>query len=137
VTPMYTSIQGRQGGCRFCADWGIDYAASGYIYLMTHNELSSHKIGIGNTERSRGRSRITQHAKGGWKLYEQMNFEVTDDAYLLEQKVLEWLRQVKKLNIHLSEFEMPQGGYTETVDASEIDLLTIWAKVVQLSKAKR
>jgi len=29
---------------------------------------------------------------------------------------------------------MPQGGWTETVDAAEIDLPTIWAKVEQLSK---
>ena len=28
---------------------------------------------------------------------------------------------------------MPQGGWTETVDASEIDLPTIWAKVDELS----
>ena len=41
------------------------------------------------------------------------------------------------LSIYLSEFEMPQGGYSETVDASEIDLPTIWAKVVQLSKVKK
>jgi len=32
---------------------------------------------------------------------------------------------------------MPQGGYSETVDASEIDLATIWAKVEQLSRVKR
>jgi hypothetical protein len=29
---------------------------------------------------------------------------------------------------------MPKGGHTETVDASEIDLVTIWAKVKELSK---
>jgi hypothetical protein len=134
---MYTSIQGRQGGCRFCADWGIDYAASGYIYLMTHSELFAHKIGIGNTVRSRGRSRIAQHEKKGWKLFKQLDFDVTDDAYLLEQRVLEWLRKVKKLDVYLSESEMPQGGYSETVDASEIDLPTIWAKVEKLSKVRR
>ncbi len=137
VTPMYTSVQGGQGGCRFCADWGIDYGASGYIYLMTHQELSAHKIGIGNAIRSRGRSRIAQHEKKGWKLFKQLDFDVTDDAYLLEQRVLEWLRKVKKLDVYLSESEMPQGGYSETVDASEIDLPTIWAKVEKLSKVKK
>ena len=30
--------------------------------------------------------------------------------------------------------QMPQGGHTETVDASEIDLATIWAKIEELSK---
>jgi hypothetical protein len=43
----------------------------------------------------------------------------------------------QKLGIFLSEFEMPQGGYTETVDASEIDLPTIWAKVEELSKVNK
>ncbi len=137
VTPMYSSVRNGQGGCRFCADWGINYGASGYLYLMTHQELLAHKVGIGNSVRSRGRSRIAQHEKRGWKLFKQMDFEVTDDAYLLEQKVLEWFRQVKKLNVHLSEFEMPQGGFTETVDASEIDLPTIWAKVEELSKVEK
>lgn len=137
VTPMYTSVQRGQGGCRFCADWGIDYGASGYVYLMTHKELSAHKIGIGNAIRSRGRSRIVQHEKMGWKVYKQMNFEITDDAYILEQKVLEWLRKVKKLDVYLSESEMPQGGYSETVDATEIDLPIIWAKVMEFSKVKR
>ena len=33
--------------------------------------------------------------------------------------------------------QMPQGGHTETVDASEIDLPTIWAKVEELSRVKR
>ena len=104
---------------------------------MTHRELSAHKIGIGNSVRSRGRSRIAQHEKKGWKLFKQMDFEVTDDAYLIEQKVLDWLRQVKKLSVHLSEVEMPQGGFSETVDASEIGLPTIWAKVEELSRVKR
>jgi hypothetical protein len=37
----------------------------------------------------------------------------------------------------ISAQQMPQGGWTETVDASEIDPPTIWAKVEQLSKIKK
>ena len=29
---------------------------------------------------------------------------------------------------------MPQGGFTETVDASEIDLMTIWKYIEESSK---
>ena len=134
ITPMYTSVRGGQGGCRFCADWGIDYQAEGFFYLMTHPKHRAHKVGIGNSIRSRGRSRIAQHQKHGWKLFKKMDFAVTDDAYSLEQKVLDWLRLKKNLDVYLSEFEMPQGGYSETVDASEIDLPTIWAKVEELSR---
>ena len=105
--------------------------------MLTNKKFNAHKIGIGNTVRSRGRSRVSQHEKKGWKLYKQLDFEVTDDAYLLEQDVLKWIREDKQLGIYLSEFEMPQGGYSETVDASEIDLPTIWAKVEELSKVNR
>ena len=136
VTPQYSSIKSGQGGCKYCADWGIDYLAKGFIYLMTNKVLNSHKIGIGNIERQKG-DRIKQHKKHGWQLIKQMNFDKTDDAFIVEQKVLSWWRQSLKLSIHLTEFEMPQGGYTETVDATEIDLLTIWAKVEDLSKVKR
>ena len=134
VTPMYTSIQRGQGGCRYCANWGIDYGAKGYLYLMTNRELFSHKLGIGNSSENPNLGRIKQHEKRGWKLYKKMDFEVTDNAYNLEQKVLKWLREEKQLRIYLSEFEMPQGGYSETVDAEEIDLPTIWAKVEEFSK---
>ena len=137
IAPMYTSVRGRQGGCRFCADWGIDYGAEGFFYLMTHPKYRAHKVGIGNSKRSRSRSRITQHQKHGWKLFKKIDFAVTDDAFSLEQKVLDWLRLKKKLDVYLSEFEMPQGGYTETVDASEIDLPTIWAKVEEYTRIKR
>ncbi len=136
VTPMYSSVREGQGGCKFCADWGIDYGAPGYIYLITHQDLSAHKLGIGNSIRSRGRSRIEQHEKYGWKLYKRMDFEITDDAFQLEQKVLTWIREVRGLSSYLSEYEMPQGGFSETVDANEIDLPTIWAKVREWSKVK-
>jgi hypothetical protein len=66
-----------------------------------------------------------------------MDFEITDDAFQLEQMALAWLREVKGLAAYLSEFEMPQGGYSETVDAMEIDLPTIWAKVLEMSKVKK
>lgn len=137
VYPRYSGIKKGQGGCRFCAQIGIDYTGPGFIYLMTHQHLQSHKIGIGSSRRSRERDRVTEHQKFGWKLYTRKDFETADDAFQVEQKVLYWLRQEKHLGIYLSESEMPQGGYTETVDASEIELVTIWAKVEELSKVKR
>jgi hypothetical protein len=66
-----------------------------------------------------------------------MDFQTGDDAFQVEQETLVWLREVKKLRIYLSKSEMPQGGETETVDASEIDLPTIWAKVEELSRVKK
>ena len=137
VYPTYSAIKKGQGGCRFCAQIGIDYTGPGFIYLMTHQHLQSHKVGIGGSSRSRNRDRITEHQKFGWSLYSRKDFETADDAFQVEQKVLDWLSREKNLAIFLSALEMPQGGYTETVDASEIDLPTIWAKVEELSKVKR
>lgn len=136
VYPTYSAIKKGQGGCRFCAIIGIDYTGPGFIYLMTHQHLQSHKVGIGGSKRSRNRDRVSEHQKFGWRLHSRKSFETADDAFQVEQKVLNWLRKEKQLGIFLSETEMPQGGYTETIDASEIDLPTIWAKVEEFSKVK-
>jgi hypothetical protein len=37
----------------------------------------------------------------------------------------------------LSPKQMPKGGHTETVNASDIELVTIWAKVKELSKINK
>ena len=135
ISPQYSSIKNGQGACRFCAEWGIDYSAPGFIYLMTNKELNSHKIGIGNTDRQKG-NRVKEHQKHGWHLIEQMSFSKADEAFVIEQKIIGWWRDALKLSTKLTEFEMPQGGYTETVDASAIDLPTIWAKVEELAKKR-
>ena len=57
-------------------------------------------------------------------------------AYDVEQKLLYWLRVEVNLEVYLSDHQMPQGGWTETVDASVIDLSTIWAKVEKLSRVR-
>ena len=137
VSPSYKSIR-RGGGCKYCAEIGIDYLASGYLYLMTNPIFGAHKIGIGNSYRARKyNDRIKQHQKEGWILHYKLDVAITNTAFEIEQEVLNWLFMEKKLGIFLSKEEMPQGGYTETIDASEIDLSTIWAKVEQLSKVKK
>ncbi len=137
VTPRYSGIKKGQGGCRFCSEIGIDYTGPGFIYLMTHQILQAHKIGIGGSKRSRNRDRVIQHQKSGWSLYSRKDFETANEAFQIEQKVIEWLRQERKLDVFLSELEMPQGGFSETVDASEIDLVTIWKKVEEFARLNK
>ncbi len=137
VSPQYSSVKSGQGGCRYCANWGIDYLGKGFIYLMTNLDLNAHKVGISGETKTSDGDRVRKHQKSGWELYKRLDFETADEAHLIEQAVLNWMRNDKKLSPFLSEFEMPQGGYTETVDASEIDLSTIWAKVEELSRVKR
>jgi hypothetical protein len=78
-----------------------------------------------------------QHEKRGWKLYKKMSFKTVKEASDIETAVLKWLRVDIGLPFYLSAKEMPQGGQTETVSASEIDLRAIWAKVEALSKVKK
>ena len=132
VSPTYSAIRIGQGSCRYCTNKGLDYNSPAFLYLMTHQEFRAHKVGVGN-HKTRN-NRIKEHIKTGWILIESRDFPTGDEAFNVEQKTLIWLRETKGLGMYLSKTEMPQGGETETVDASEIDLPTIWAKVEELSK---
>ncbi len=135
VTPTYTSIRVGQGGCRYCANKGLDYNEPAYLYLITHQVLGAHKVGIANSKTRV--NRVKEHQKYGWELFKSIEFDSGDEAFQIEQEVLVWLRQEKGLGIHLSKEQLPQRGFSETVDSTEIELSAIWAKVSQLSKLKR
>jgi len=135
VHPTHHMVAQRSGGCKYCATLGLDFTLPAYIYLITHDELGSHKIGISGVHAKE--DRIKDHAKNGWKLYKRKTFESADQTYEVEQEVLRWLREDRGLPPFLSLSEMPQRGWTETVEASEIDLPTIWAKVEELSKVRK
>jgi hypothetical protein len=137
ATPRWSGLQQGQGGCSNCSDWGLNYQKPGYVYLITHEEFNAHKIGIANSYKSKKyEDRMYQHEKQGWVLYKKANFQTVQKASDIETSVLKWLRMEVGLPAFLSPKQMPKGGHTETVDASEIDLATIWAKVKELSKVK-
>jgi hypothetical protein len=135
VSPKLYKIQQGQGGCRSCGIGGLDFNKPAFVYLMAHKDFQSLKIGVGNP--SSNKNRIKEHAKLGWTLIKKMDFETGEDAFQIEQESLIWIRKTLKLPFHLSPDLMPQGGWTETVDASEIDVPTIWSKVEELSKVKK
>jgi hypothetical protein len=135
VTPTYSAIRIGQGGCKYCTNKGLDYNSPAFLYLMTHQEFRAHKVGVGNHKTRH--NRIKEHTKTGWILINSRDFTTGEDAFNVEQETLIWLRETKNLGIYLSKTEMPQGGETETVDASEIDLPTIWAKVEEFSRVNR
>jgi hypothetical protein len=138
VTPRWSDLRSGQGGCSDCADYGLNYQKSGYIYLITNKKLQAHKIGIANSYKSRKYDdRMYSHQKQGWTLFKKMSFKTVKQASDIETAVLKWVRMDIGLPIALTGKQMPQGGHTETVDASEIDLPTIWAKVEELSKVKK
>jgi hypothetical protein len=133
--PNYTSMQQGMNRCKFCATGGFDFNKPAIIYLITNSKLGAHKIGVAGA--AKHNERLTKHAKQGWTLYKHREFKKGIDAFNLEGKILHWLRYQKNLPPYLSIEQMPQAGWSETVDASEIDLTTIWAKVEELSRVKR
>ena len=132
VSPQLYKIQQGQGGCRNCGIGGLNFNKPAFIYLMAHRDFQSLKIGVGNP--SSNKNRIKEHTKMGWTLFKKMDYQTGEIAFQIEQESLNWIRKTLKLPFHLSPDLMPQGGWTETVDASEIDLPTIWAKVEEFSK---
>jgi hypothetical protein len=132
ISPTFTSIN-NGGGCRYCAVSGFKMSEPGIIYLITNEELQAHKIGITGLQTKR----LQDHKRFNWQIFSTVEIRDGEEALRIEQETLEWIRYERELPIHLSATQMPQGGWTETIDASEIDLPTIWAKVEELSKVKK
>lgn len=120
VSPTYANIrQGNSGGCRFCAEPGIDYNAPGIIYLMVHPDFYALKIGISSTVTKV--DRIETHAKHGWELVARWDVETAFIAETIEQEVLSWWREDLHAPYALTKHEMKQGGHTETASLLHID----------------
>lgn len=129
VTPTYGSVS-RGSGCRYCAEIGIDYTSPGYVYLITHSGMLSHKVGIANTTpRKKYYDRLKQHLSKGWQLVSRHDFPTAEIAFRVEQDLLKWVREDLGLGVYLSSKEMPQGGYTETFSGA--DPISIFAIKLQ------
>ena len=132
VKPRFGGISAGIGGCKYCGPHGLDFNKPAFIYLITNRELNAHKIGVSGLEVHT--DRLKAHTKFGWTLYKRLDVGTGEFAYLIEQGILKWIRKELGLPTYLVKEQMPQGGFTETVDASEIDLSTIWEKVLEVSK---
>lgn len=129
VEPRLNNVK-NGSGCIYCTARGLNLSAPAFIYLMSHPELQAHKIGIGSLDARL--NRISQHTKKGWVLFRTHNVESGLLALQLEQEILGFLFGECGLSPYLSAEQMPQGGHTETVDSSGIDLITLWSKVLEI-----
>lgn len=131
--PHYTSMQQGVNRCKYCSTGGFDFNSPAIVYLITNPDLGAHKIGIAGA--AKHNERIKKHLKQGWQVYKVKELRKGVDAFKIESKTLHWLRYKKKLSPFLSVDQMPQAGWSETVDSSQIDLQTIWAQVERISKS--
>jgi hypothetical protein len=81
------------------------------LYSPIHKAI---KIGISDISGKR----FASHRTKGWILIKYWSFSRRDQARAVETLVLQTLR--KKHGHFLDKDDMPQGGYTETFDASKI-----------------
>jgi recombinational DNA repair protein (RecF pathway) len=125
VYPNYKGV--KQGeGCANCAIGGINPIDPAYIYLITHFELNSHKIGIANVRKIDHRDRLNQFKAKGWQAFQVWQVKTGLDALNIETKVFRVLRKDMNLPQYLSEKEMPiTGGWSETVGADSISLVEL------------
>ncbi|MFB7467079.1 hypothetical protein ACFCZ1_26890 [Streptomyces sp. NPDC056224] len=112
-------------GCRMCATHGIDLAAPSKVYVITHHPWNAIKIGIGAC--TGYNSRLIQHQRQGWQLYEAREYTTGAAAFDVEQAVLGRLREAG-LTPFLTKDVMP-NGWSETCSADRVTAVEVWAMV--------
>jgi hypothetical protein len=127
VSPSLNSIRDG-GGCKYCATGGIKLQEPTYLYLITHIEFNSHKVGISNvkSEKKGSIDRLFRFNKLGWHTYKTWNFNSGNDALKVEKAIFKIIRDNLKIPIHLAKEQMPITlGHTETMDADLISLVEL------------
>lgn len=99
---------------------------------MKSLESAARDIGLRTVKQKM--SRNSSHTLRGWTKLKTLKTDTGQQALNVEQALLEWLKTALKIKPHLTQSHLPQGGWTETIDASQIGLVTIWNKVLEFSR---
>jgi hypothetical protein len=128
VHPCYSTIKQGWGGCRWCRDSGFKSGEAATVYLITHSAYGAAKIGITDAEGSR----LRKHSQRGWQILTVVRV-AGELALAIEKDILDWWRADLTLPPHLGKQDMPHGGWTETVDSTEIDLAATMRRIQNLA----
>jgi len=131
VSPVYGSIQQGNGGCIYCAPYGIDMVSASCLYLLSSDIHGACKVGISN--KASLKKRLDEHNRQGFNFVEKKwDFATGLDAYEIEQKVIAWWRDELGVPPALTRREMPRHGYSETASISLIAIKSTAAKIDEL-----
>jgi hypothetical protein len=111
VTTTFWYVKFRETGCKYCSTKGLDYTAEGIIYLLERQDFFSAKVGI--TTPNSKTDRIAAHVKEGWQLVSTWKTPTAAEAEVIEDKTLEWWREVLDAPISMRQEDM-KSGWTET-----------------------
>jgi recombinational DNA repair protein (RecF pathway) len=132
VRPTFVNLQRGPGGCRWCRDRGFNASEDALVYLITHEGYGATKIGITNA----ASERIIRHRRRGWQVVTTVKVP-GEMALHIEANIISWWRLERRLPIYLGRYEMPHGGWTETVDSNEIDLADTMRRIRQMAESWR
>jgi hypothetical protein len=131
VKPRYGNIKKGWRGCRRCGmlegGVGFDVWSPGIVYLLKHDKLRALKVGITSTNTRH--DRLQAHTNNGWRVIRTWNTKTGQDAVYIEGALLKWLRDELDLDAFVDAEMMPQGGWTETIDASRISTRALSARI--------
>ena len=133
VYPTYGNISMGHSGCIYCSDIGFKPQQPAILYLITHNQMNSIKVGITNTKTII--SRLDQFKRHGWEIHKKYTFQKGIHASMIENAIMDWLKKDLKLPNHLSSTDMPiTKGHSETFNSDAISVLEIQKKIEQFKK---
>ncbi len=135
VTPSLHNVKRGHGGCVFCQVAAFKHGEPAYLYLIHHEVFAAYKVGIGNIKTVN--DRIDSHKKSGWNLIERYSFEKGSQAFKVEKKILNWVRNELGLPIHLTNKDFSHGGASETFSDDSVSVLAIKRKIEETIKGLR
>ena len=101
---------------------GFNDDSPSYLYIVRHDDMNAVKVGIGNHD-SVGRPTATHKARG-WRAVHVVNYPTGADAFVAERRVLALWAGITG---YLGRSQMPQAGWTETIDADAYDHAAVLA----------
>ena len=111
VSTTFWYVKFRETGCKYCSLKGLDYSAAGIVYLLERQDFFSAKVGI--TTPNSKTDRIAAHVKEGWQLVSTWKTTTAAEAEEIEDKALQWWREVLDAPISMRKEDM-KSGWTET-----------------------
>ncbi|MFJ8434769.1 hypothetical protein ACIQ9P_26060 [Kitasatospora sp. NPDC094019] len=118
----------RKNGCRFCDKQGFDWAGPAGVYVMSNAHREAGKVGIASLRPRR--SRLSVMRPDGWRQYRSLSCASGTEAYEIEQKVLDTLRDLGVPQF-LRQDELPQNGATETFALADMSVEEVWMLVLR------
>jgi hypothetical protein len=120
VAPSRSNIKKGQGSCKYCAEHGFDLTQPATVYFIEHPEKRALKVGV--TGDAAKQNRLSYHERCGWNIIQTWNCADGSQAFSLEKKVLDYWRTDLGAPMFLRASDMPDGGWTETVDSLAVDV---------------